>query len=57
MNLGVTKNLGNFESLRVDVGIERDCDEFSAARANLYKDTMKLLEATITRAEKEVTGE
>ncbi len=56
MNLGITKNLGNFESLRVDVGLERELHKATSEdKAELYKEVLSLLDATVANMTKELT--
>lgn len=59
MSLGYTRNLGNFESLRVDVGIEMDVPEGEKPGATFSLINGKLKQELVTRTlemEKELNG-
>lgn len=59
MSLGYTRNLGNFESLRVDVGIEIDVADGDKPGATFQMINDKLKQELVTRTlemEKELNG-
>ena len=54
ISLGKTFNLGNFESLRIDVGLEKDVEKAtSKLKQELYVETMALLKAAALKANEE----
>ena len=54
VSLGKTFNLGNFESLRIDVGLEKDVELVtSRVKLELYNETMALLKAAAQKANEE----
>jgi hypothetical protein len=59
VTLGFTKNLGNFESLRVDIGIEdyvRDGEHINDATDRVYKFVEKKLEEKASEIAEELSG-
>jgi hypothetical protein len=59
VTLGFTKNLGNFESLRVDIGIEdyvRDGEHINDATDRVYKFVEKKLEEKASEIAEELNG-
>jgi hypothetical protein len=58
VTLGFTKNLGNFESLRVDIGIQdhlRSGENISDATDRVYKFVEKKLEEKATEIAEELS--
>lgn len=59
VNLGFTKNLGNFESLRVDIGIQdfvRSGENINEATDRVYKFVEKKLEEKASEIAEELSG-
>lgn len=50
VSLGRTVNLGNFESLRLDVSFARDCDDTPEALEATYRDLLETCEKRIEEA-------
>lgn len=59
VSLGYTLNLGNFQSLRVDIGIEdmkRDGEHIDEAFERVYQFVERKLTEKVKEAEEEVQG-
>lgn len=59
VTLGFTKNLGNFESLRVDIGIQdfaRQGESINDATDRVYKFVEKKLEEKASEIAEELSG-